>query len=48
MAELLHSGVDLSFKQKSVLGTPDVHDILTSFKVQMATNTWYVCNAVAC
>jgi len=40
MVELLDTGVELDVRHRTGLGTPDVHDILTRFKAQMATNNW--------
>ncbi|XP_078369114.1 cadherin-like and PC-esterase domain-containing protein 1 isoform X2 [Oculina patagonica] len=39
MSELLDTGVDLNFKQRTNLGTPDVHDILTLFEARPSTAT---------
>ena len=48
MLELIDSGVELDVKHRTGLATPDVHDIVTRFEAQMATNNWLVSSLQEC
>lgn len=40
MADLLDTGVELHYKQRGGLRTPDVHDILTGFVTHTSPSAW--------